>query len=76
MCVYEKACVNLYDVQEFAGGSSAVSINIVSKMHRVGQDVVRGETVARQEAKKHLFFFFRILGHASSWICISGLCYW
>lgn len=57
MCVYEKACANLYDVQEFADESSVESINIVFKVHRVVQDVVGGETIASQEAKKHLFFF-------------------
>lgn len=32
MCVYEKECANLYDMQEFADESCAISINIVSKM--------------------------------------------
>lgn len=32
MCVYEKACANLYDMQEFADENCAISINNVSKI--------------------------------------------
>lgn len=76
MCVYEKACANLHDRQEFADESCAISINIVSKMCHAVQYVVRGKTIASQDAKKHFFFFFHILGHPSSSICILGLCHW
>lgn len=75
MCVYEKECASVYDMQEFADESCTISVNIVSKMYHAVQYIERGKNVASQEAIKHLFFFFKsedILPH----LFVFKLCHW
>lgn len=75
-CGYEKACANMCDMPELTEESCAVRTSEVSKMCHAVQCAVQGETIARQDAKKHFSFFFHMIGHSSSSICISDLYHW
>lgn len=68
MCVYEKECASVYDMQEFADESCTISVNIVSKMCHAVQYIVRGKNVAR--IYKASIFLFQVLGHPSSSLCL------
>lgn len=46
MCVSEKACANLYDMQDFAAERCSISIYIVSKMCHAVHCGVRGKNIA------------------------------